>query len=298
MDEINSRNNQQQTQPDSQPNASTRPAENDPIRDSSDTNKNDDTANTKNNLSHNSRSGEIIMVIATIVIAISTTIYTIYARQQLKVMSNTLAEMKQSGNETKTQTDRMITETNRIANATTKTVEQSKTALDATIENFRLEQRAWVGTLEVFPAQYEDKGRKVYVKEGQQIRGGVFIMNTGKTPARKLYSLVSMQRLKSGVEPFPKYKVVRQQQPTVTTSIPTHGVMQPGMKFALNPLPIEGNVSKADIDDLVSGKYVVYITGMITYEDIFDRSHKTMFCMYLKPDLATFSACSTGNEAN
>jgi hypothetical protein len=104
--------------------------------------------------------------------------------------------------------------------------------------------------------------------------------------------------LKSGVEPSFQYKVVGTVQPSVTSSKPTHGVMQPGMKFSLKPLPIEGLASKADIDDLINGRYIVYLSGTITYEDVFEKPHETRFCLYLQPDLAAFSACSTNNEAN
>jgi hypothetical protein len=175
---------------------------------------------------------------------------------------------------------------------------KEKTKSDTTFENFRLEQRAWVGTIEVLPPEYVEGDKKVYVKERQQVKGGVFITNSGKTPARKLYTVVSMYVLKSGVEPIFQYKVVGTVQPSVTASKPTHGVMQPGMKFTLRPLPIEGLASKADIDDLINERYIVYLSGTITYEDVFEKSHETRFCLYLKPDLATFSACSTNNEAN
>ena len=243
-------------------------------------------------LSPNSRLSQIIMVIATVVIAISTTIYTLYAREQWQVMSNTLAEMKNSGDKTKTQTDRMITETNRIADAMTKTVQQSKSSLDATIQNFRLEQRAWVGPTQFNWAEYPEGDKKVHIKEGQQFMVGVTIVNSGKTPARKVKGAVRMERLSAGEKPYlapsEAEKVLQE----------TDAVMLPNMILALNPHPFNSIPSKSDIDILTSGKYVIYILGLITYEDIFERPHFTKFCMYLTPDLTGFKGCPNYNEAN
>ena len=91
------------------------------------------------------------MAIATLAIAVATIFYTYYSHKQWKAMTETL--------------------------------KQSRTALDATIENFRLEQRAWVGPTHVILPEYADGGKKVYIKEGQPVKMGVFVANSGKTPA-------------------------------------------------------------------------------------------------------------------
>lgn len=202
---------------------------------------------------------QAIIVAATIVIAVATVCYTIYAHKQWQVMTETL--------------------------------KQSKAALDATIDNFRLEQRAWVGPTQAFPAEYLNGNKKVYVEEGQQIKGGVFITNSGRTPARNLNTLISLISLKADAKLDPKYMVDATTQPSNT-------VMQPGMTFSLRPLPIKGIVSKADIDDLASGRYIIYMFGLITYEDIFGHPHSTKFCMYVTPDFTTFRGCSAYNEAD
>lgn len=281
MDEINSQDDQQQANSNSAPVAETRPNYENDAR------SHCITPQTKSDPSTKSRFGEIIMIVATIVIAISTTIYTIYARRQWQVMSTTLSEMKSSGSETKTQIDRMITETNRIADSMSKTVQHSKKALDSTIENSHLEQRAWIGPTLVLPAEYTEGGKKIYIKEGHPINCGVVITNSGKTPALNVQHSIAVQALKRGEKPLLKE----------TTGQRDISVLQPGTTLTIHYPPIIG-VSKANVAALSSGQDILFMYGIIRYDDIFKKTHLTKFCMYLAPDLATFSSCPYYNETD
>ena len=198
------------------------------------------------------------------------------------------------------------------------TVKQGNAALNDTIKNFRVEHRAWVGTMQAVGAVYMEGGKNRYVKAGQPPKCGVLIINSGKTPARKLRGVVSLLTLKDGEELTPKFEIDKD------SAIPhSNLVMQPGTQLmllsSLNSLYVKlpdvlvetsddsmvstGDVSvkpfsKADIDDLANGKKVLYMFGFITYEDIFNQSHWTKFCMYLSADLATFTGCSKYNETD
>jgi hypothetical protein len=203
------------------------------------------------------------------------------------------------------------------ADSMKETVKQGNAALNDTIKNFRVEHRAWVGTMQAVTAAYMEGGKNRYVKEGQPAKCGVIIINSGKTPARKLRGVVSLLTLKAGEELNPKFEIDN-------TTIPhSNVVMQPGTQLmllsSLNSLYVKlpgilvetsddsmvsmGDVSvkpfsKADIDDLANGKKVLYMFGLITYDDIFNQSHWTKFCMYLSADLSTFTGCSKYNETD
>lgn len=200
------------------------------------------------------------------------------------------------------QTTRVIDEAGKIATSMEKTVTQAKTAMDAsskqskasldsTIENFHLDQRAWVGVSEISPAEYVEGGIKVYVKDGQKIKGEVIIKNTGKTPAFKVRTLITLHYLKSGE------KIVIDKKELTTLSA-SNRIMHPGMTGYLQTSELPGVPNKADIENIVNRRFFVYITAFITYEDVFKRPHFTEYCAVLMPDLGSFGLCKTNNDAN
>jgi len=77
-------------------------------------------------------------------------------------------------------------------------------------------------------------------------------------------------------------------------------VLQPNGEAVLSPPPIpdESAINKADIANMNSGKFILYIAGKITYEDVFGRSHSTLFCQFLNPSLTVFNSCEHYNEAD
>jgi hypothetical protein len=77
----------------------------------------------------------------------------------------------------------------------------------------------------------------------------------------------------------------------------TNAVMYPGMTFKVTP-ELSKPLSKIDIDNLASGKRIIYLVGIATYEDVFGRPHSTKFCMYLATDLIQLKPYETGNEAD
>lgn len=190
-----------------------------------------------------------LIVIATIVIAISTVVYTIYARKQWKIMAST-------------------------------------------IEHFHLDQRAWIGVNQISGIKYADSGKQVYIKEGQQFIPEISFTNSGKTPAINVKTAIRMGWLKAGVQPdFPLTDAE-----SVLNS--TTYVVNPNVVSYFSPALFDKLPTKSDIDKLTSGQDYICVIGMITYEDIFHRSHFTKFCMKLDPDLTRISPCSIYNEAN
>jgi hypothetical protein len=155
------------------------------------------------------------------------------------------------------------------------------TIMDRQLEQSRLDQRAWVGPVEALMPKSA---------ESPEPHLGVKIMNSGKTPARKLRSQISTQYLPAGAEFVPIYKDVSMK--------PSISVIQPGMRINLLSLATLGIMTRQEMDGVRAGRNILYLYGLLTYEDIFGRPHWTKFCLYLQKDLTGFSVCDIYNDAN
>jgi hypothetical protein len=225
-----------------------------------------------------------LMVLATITIAVSTIVYTRYSGNQLETMGKQLEGMQDTGK----QTNRLIEEAvkqSRAArdNADTSILmaEAAKKSIEITQNNIRLDQRAWVGVVEVVKPDF---------KVGSKVTFGVTFMNSGKTPARKLAVRMHIDVVPANQEVTPTY-------PTMTTKSSV-SVLQPGGRNNIHVLSDEA-VTQALIEALRNGSQIVYIFGEITYEDIFSRSHRTTFCMYIRENLEVVPTnCHYYNDAD
>ncbi len=150
--------------------------------------------------------------------------------------------------------------------------------------------RAWAGIKTVLPPDP--------IKIGSTLKATVVLTNAGQTPALNFKNLVSIKVLKAGIQILdPKYRIDSTTQNSLSTFLP-------GNVMYATTLPVEsinsnqgaGLLSKEDLDDIVSGRFIVYVFGRITYDDIFSFHHFTNFCMYLKRDLINFTSCDTYNE--
>lgn len=227
-----------------------------------------------------------LMVITTAIVAFGTVFYVVVAAFQWKLM-------KTSGEQTSLQIDRLIVEARHVADTSAENTRQSKAALDATIENFHLEQRAWVGPTIVSYPTHIVNGNKVYVKEGEKFATVIAVKNSGKTPARDVRTVTTVFFEKTGT-------ILKQLVPINVKDLQGVGILQPGANLELNAVfPTNGGViSKNDIEEITRGKAVISIVSEISYEDVFKKSHFTKFCFQLSPDLAVFHGCNKGNDAN
>jgi hypothetical protein len=215
----------------------------------------------------------------------------ITAQDSIKIAKNTLEDARKSGEEQSARAERLTKSNEKIAQASKQSVETAKDAakksLDATIDNFHLEQRAWVGVTTIEPPKYTDGNRKVYIKEGQPFTLRMFLTNSGRTPAQKLSNLTEVHKLPVGVTP-----VQIGTKPTATAD----KVAQPGEIVDLITPPLLNVPNKVFIEQITSGDYVLYITSIITYEDVFNMPHTTRFCTALTSDLTTFHSCNGYKE--
>lgn len=222
-----------------------------------------------------------LMVITTAIVAFWTFFYTIVAVLQWQLM-------ERSGEQTAFQIEKLITEANKIAESSRAVSKQSENTLNTVIGNFRLEQRAWVGPILVKPPEYKNQdGKLVYVKEGEPIKCGLVIKNSGNTPAKRVEYSIVVQTLKCPEEPTIKESTGKKD---IT-------LLQPNMTISTSYPPITG-VSKMDIEKLEKEIDRLYMYGIVRYEDIFNIEHWTKFCLYLSPNLTTFSLCQNNNETD
>ena len=117
--------------------------------------------------------------------------------EQAKKQADKLSNMSDAAEKIRQAAENMVTQDQRIADNAQKALDasnkQSKVALDATIAQFRLDQRAWVGIGDVNTLDFE---------VGKNARFDVEIRNTGKTPATNVF-LCGLPFSPEGQDPCP-----------------------------------------------------------------------------------------------
>jgi hypothetical protein len=156
--------------------------------------------------------------------------------------------------------------------------EDAHAALTAADNQFRLEQRAWVGPVGVVQPE---------LKETNAFSISTVIGNSGKTPALKFenkYSWTIM--LNTGVF-NPTY--------ANTQGVPSSGTIFPNGQLMLISVPVP--LTKQYLDLVTSGQAVLYVYGELTYNDVFNRTHHTHFCSFYDKSLKP-GVCNTYNDVD
>jgi len=200
--------------------------------------------------------------------------YTFAAFKQLHTMNEQLGQMKVASEQAKIDNAASITAQKDIA----------QQGLAATIDNFRLDQRAWVAedTISGFPEVDKPFGIQVVIK------------NTGKTFAKHItdVGIADPVPLGSPANFWKESKVKR----TGTILIPPNGTK------IITLYPVRGSatakLSQSGLDEFKSK--TLYVFGRIDYADIFGCRHWTTFCYFLDPreNLQLYSACKEHNDAD
>jgi hypothetical protein len=192
--------------------------------------------------------------------------------------------MKTASEQAKVDNAAAITAQKEIAKAGIETSQKGfEDSAKESMEQSRLDQRAWLGAVEM--------REPVDMAVGKVAKFGVLITNTGKTPAVNFTSQMVVRAFGRAE----KFEAIYPQPPT---GIHSNSVIQPAMKIELWS-PIKRALLQSDIDSLKNGEYVLYIYGVLNYDDIFKRHHWTHFCMVLQPDdLKTENSCHSYNEVD
>jgi hypothetical protein len=179
-------------------------------------------------------------------------------------------EMRDAGR----QTDRIIAADERLATAMEKSVAAAGKALDATIAENQLDQRAWIIVRGI-------QGRPTL---NRPLEFTVFFLNTGRTPAKEVRWSCNFE--------------VRRSERDVTFKEAPYGeagLMAPNDPNAFCSAEQRGpktNITQPDLDSLRSGQLTVFIFGSAIYNDVFARSHWLTFCRHLRPDGVSLETCA------
>jgi len=169
------------------------------------------------------------------------------------------------------------------ADAATKQAIIAKSTFAATIEQFHLDQRAWVAVDEVIPP---------ILKATEPLNVIINFKNTGKTPAKNFLIYARGEFVDKGKKP--KLPAER---------LPGKGVIPPNGVFHTTLGDLTKPQVDADVMFLSSGLRVIWLHGKVTYDDVFDRAHWTTYCYVFIPKERTkdfgqggFAPCETGND--
>jgi hypothetical protein len=160
------------------------------------------------------------------------------------------------------------------------TRQQSQQAFYATVNQFHLEQRAWIGVLGV---------GNLKVKVGESPQASVIVVNSGKTPAVYVKQIISGNILPKGQSSF-----IYKSSPAEKSQ----SVIQPGMNVRIDFPANEPPVTQTSADDIKYGRATFHIYGKITYQDVFGKEHYTTFCFIVTPDLTSTEWCAEYNDSD
>lgn len=181
--------------------------------------------------------------------------------------------------------------------ATNASNSQSQKVLDATIEQARLDQRAWL-TVEV--------GEKTG-------NFAVGIRNTGKTPAVNVTEVTAFSASSSGnppdvdlarnsSSPFPvprnappEFMEALRKEGLIRSHPPTGYVIAPGDTQIASDY--QGKFAQIFGFDRKNPMNRPYIQGKVTYDDIFGQHHQTTYCYWFAPP-SDFVMCNDHNKMN
>lgn len=214
---------------------------------------------------------------------------------QWVVMRNTLEEMKRSGDASANQLWQAIGNMNWMARTADGSLHQTREAmeanklqsaasLNATIEQNRLDQRAWVGQISI----------QIDAPEvGKSIKGYINWQNSGKTFARQVMPSCYVNFV---AQQFPNEKDLIK---TASTQILVHesiAVLFPGGQYK-TIFDSKSNLYTELDKERISGSWYTYVWGELTYRDIFMRPHKTKFCSFRQGSTGDFIQCPYHNDA-
>lgn len=219
------------------------------------------------------------MIVLTAVIALTGILGWWVTWEQLDILKGQLNEMRTGG----TQTEKVITEMNRIAASMEESAKQSKTALEYTIEKSRLDQRAWLTV----------KAAKVrhIIATGNVPMVAIELHNSGQSPALRTRMDQHVSFIMSKLPEGPMPSISRGGDESIGVVGPDSSVVS---DFIMNdPL------TEALMTHLKSGKWSIITYGKATYFDIFKVEHQTSFCFILQ-DIAKYelSPCAKWSSAD
>lgn len=202
-----------------------------------------------------------IIVIFNILLFAATSFYAFYAWRQWKTLDATLKTTQVTADAAK--------QANILAERSTQ----------ETLESIRLDQRAWVAVREIVLIGDPSEGRPVDIK--------VFLINTGKTPARDLVGQVRVLMDKDHLA-RPEFAGLSEDHP----------------RYTLAPGPTNIHTDRNNqrfpteqVRQYREGGVRLYVHGRLFYKDVFGVTRQTSFCAFraFGDEQETFTWCPRYN---
>jgi hypothetical protein len=141
---------------------------------------------------------------------------------------------------------------------------QAEKTFTATIDQFHLDQRAWVAVSDI---------RATNLAIGQPFVVTVVFKNTGKTPAEQMKVASVIDPVAEGQKPdFADPKAI------------SRGLLPPNAEANVRldaTSKSASGITEAGFDQVNAGKLVIYAHGRVTYDDVFGCHHWATFCYFL-----------------
>jgi hypothetical protein len=155
---------------------------------------------------------------------------------------------------------------------------QAEKSLTATINQFYLDQRAWVVVKEINGVPQLDK--PWFLK--------IFFVNTGKTPARnvKMSCWIDIKKNESLVN---FNKMAPDMRPILIAP------NDPSTYCSLSPITMP-KVTQQVFDELSDPARVFFAHGFVNYDDVSGKNHWLTFCRIMQPDGTIWNGCKTHND--
>ena len=227
----------------------------------------------------------IALVVATIVMAIIGIVQVWYIHRQWKLTSAGLsmtgdqiwaskdaAYASKKASDTASQAladsessfDKTLTQMQAQTRAQRTAAQVADQSLKTTQNAFRDDQRAWIGVVGLSPFN---------LKVGESPSFSAIGINIGKTPAINTQTFIAAQ----GILRDSKIEFTY-----VPIGMRSRSVVVPSSQLSIGPSGAIVPFTSAQINDITSGRVVVYVYGKVMYEDVFRRGHQTTFCFVLK----------------
>ncbi|MGA8212018.1 MAG: hypothetical protein WB799_00390 [Candidatus Sulfotelmatobacter sp.] len=184
------------------------------------------------------------------------------------------------------------------AESQTKVVKKS---IDATVEQFRLDQRAWVNLQSIVPHNIEATDLQQPPTHPGMSVSFVF-KNTGKTPAINVGFDASLI-FRPPDQPIPIYTGDPRENYRKLTGIKESGVIGPSEEHNFE-FPSTGTqpifLGPNQIRMMQQRITVLYIVGKLAYSDVFPHTpdRVTQFCTMYEPSAGRMGMCPTGRTMN
>lgn len=166
---------------------------------------------------------------------------------------------------------------------------QAQTAFDATVQQFHLDQRAWVAAVGISPPP----------TAGQPFDVAVRVRNTGKTFAKNFGTVFTVEPLKRNEAPDFSRELIEPK--SITVLAPNGDYLSTSHTPITTPAGIIQTLTVERLQDLknqlTAGDLQILAHGRISYRDIFGCRHWTTFCFNLTPDWE-YVSCSTHNDTD